>query len=73
MLKILVSLLQIFSVYSQYNGNMIPGGDIDNHDCITSAGYSWCESSNDCIRQWETPCEDNFIDCNDCLERERNG
>jgi len=78
MLKILVSLLQIFSVYSQYGGNvivgnMMPGGNIDNHDCITSAGYTWCESSNDCIRQWETPCEDNFIDCNDCLTKQKNG
>ena len=73
MLKILVSLLQIFSVYSQYGGNIIPGGDIDNHNCITSAGYTWCESSNDCIRQWETPCEDNFIDCNDCLTKQKNG
>jgi hypothetical protein len=71
MLKMLVSLLQIFSVYSQYT--VMPGGDINNHNCIVSAGYTWCESSNDCIRQWETPCEDDFIDCNDCLTKQKNG
>ena len=32
------------------------GGDVDEHGCIASAGYSWCESSTECLRTWEIPC-----------------
>jgi len=34
------------------------GGGTDDHGCLTSAGYSWCESSSSCIRVWETGCAD---------------
>jgi len=37
-------------------GNTIVGGDRDAHGCIPSAGYSWCEAKNSCIRTWETYC-----------------
>jgi hypothetical protein len=33
-----------------------PGSDMDEHGCIPSAGYSWCESSQKCIRSWEENC-----------------
>jgi hypothetical protein len=32
------------------------GGDRDSHGCIGSAGYSWCESKQKCLRIWEEPC-----------------
>jgi len=32
------------------------GGDEDEHGCIASAGYTWCESLQECIRPWETEC-----------------
>lgn len=32
------------------------GGDRDEHGCIASAGYSWCESKQKCLRVWEEPC-----------------
>ncbi len=32
------------------------GGDTDEHGCIASAGYEWCESLQECIRSWETEC-----------------
>jgi len=34
----------------------IVGGDKDEHGCIGSAGYSWCEPKNECLRVWEEPC-----------------
>jgi flagellar basal body-associated protein FliL len=37
--------------------NNILGGDRDEHGCIGSAGYSWCEKKNKCLRQWEEECE----------------
>lgn len=33
------------------------GGDRDEHNCIQSAGYRWCEGSEKCIRPWEEVCE----------------
>jgi hypothetical protein len=35
----------------------IVGGDRDEHGCIGSAGYSWCEVKNKCLREWEEPCD----------------
>lgn len=34
----------------------VVGGDRDEHDCIGSAGYSWCEEKQKCLRIWEEPC-----------------
>ena len=33
------------------------GNDTDAHGCKPSAGYSWCEAKQRCIRVWEEPCE----------------
>jgi hypothetical protein len=35
----------------------ILGGDKDIHGCIGSAGYSWCEPKQKCLRVWEESCE----------------
>jgi hypothetical protein len=32
------------------------GSDRDEHGCIGSAGYSWCDNLKECIRPWETVC-----------------
>lgn len=32
------------------------GNDRDEHGCIGSAGYSWCEASQKCLRPWEEYC-----------------
>ena len=29
------------------------GSDIDEHGCIGSAGYQWCEKLEECVRPWE--------------------
>jgi hypothetical protein len=34
----------------------MPGSDRDSHGCIGSAGYSWCETKQKCLRIWEEPC-----------------
>jgi hypothetical protein len=38
------------------NQNMIVGGDKDEHGCIGSAGYAWCEAKQKCLREWEEKC-----------------
>ena len=30
------------------------GGDRDEHGCIGSAGYRWCEGLKECVRPWLT-------------------
>lgn len=35
------------------------GGDQDEHGCLTAAGYSWCESKQKCLRNWEEICPPN--------------
>jgi hypothetical protein len=38
----------------------IVGDDRDEHGCIASAGYTWCELKEECLRPWEEEC--GFID-----------
>ncbi len=38
--------------------NNLVGGDKDEHGCIGSAGYSWCENKQKCLRPWEEACEE---------------
>jgi len=33
--------------------NGLVGSDRDDHGCIASAGYQWCERTNQCERPWE--------------------
>jgi hypothetical protein len=35
----------------------IVGGDKDVHGCIGSAGYTWCQAKQKCLRTWEEKCE----------------
>jgi hypothetical protein len=39
----------------------VVGNDKDAHGCIGSAGYTWCESSQKCLRVWEEKCEQDVI------------
>ena len=76
MLKLLIQSTLSFLCYAgPFGDNNLPvvGGQRDSNNCLISAGFSWCESSQLCIRQWETPCDDNYNDCSDCLRRQING
>ena len=33
------------------------GGSKNLYGCIPSSGYTWCESKNKCIREWEEDCD----------------
>ncbi len=41
---------------NQQQNNLV-GNDRDEHGCIGSAGYTWCEVKNKCLRVWEEKCE----------------
>ncbi len=36
------------------------GADRDEHGCIASAGYQWCERSGQCERPWELAEKEGF-------------
>ena len=36
------------------------GSDRDKHGCIASAGYTWCERTQDCERPWILAEEEGF-------------
>ncbi|QQZ28339.1 hypothetical protein HMY34_05990 [Thiothrix subterranea] len=38
----------------------VVGGDRDTHGCIGSAGYSWCQATNQCERSWELAKQHQF-------------
>lgn len=69
MIKLFLFFLSFNNAYSQPP----VGGVRDNNNCLISAGYSWCEESNSCIRSWETPCKDHYTSCGDCLNQQRKG
>ena len=48
--------LKQLSVEDDSNEPVIVGGDKDEHGCIGSAGYLWCEEKQECIRPWEENC-----------------
>ena len=40
--------------------DFIVGNDRDSYGCIPSAGYSWCEEKQKCLRTWEESCDATF-------------
>jgi len=49
----------IWRLPARENGpDILLGGDRDEHGCIGSAGYSWCESKQKCLRIFEEDCPD---------------
>lgn len=71
MMKFFYGLAIINNVIAQ-DMTMV-GGTRDANNCLIGAGYTWCESSQECLRSWITPCEDNFNGCDDCLRKQQKG
>lgn len=40
------------------NEDSLVGDDRDEHGCTPSAGYTWCEPKQKCLRAWEEACEE---------------
>lgn len=63
-----MKLFNLFFILSQSTAQMMVGGARDDHNCVLDGGYSWCESSQNCIRPWETECPpyDPIEECEPC-------
>lgn len=57
----------------QINHSDLLGGDRDEHGCIGSAGYSWCEIKQKCLRAWEESCEEGGLKVNESVSSEELG
>lgn len=68
----MMKVFGIFLLNGLSNAQMLLGGD-KSTNCVSDGGYTWCDSLKQCVRQWETPCEDNYDDCSDCFTRQSNG
>lgn len=54
----LIGILGIPYLYKTDSENQIVGGDKDIHGCIGSAGYTWNETKQECVREWEETLKD---------------
>jgi len=52
----LIFVLGIVALFAGCVQEGVVGGDVDEHGCKPSAGYSWCEAKQKCLRTWEEPC-----------------
>jgi len=57
MKKIMIVLFVLMILGCSKDEPIIVGGDKDSHGCIGSAGYTWCEEKNSCVRIWEEGCK----------------
>ena len=53
---LLISIYFMLSPLFTKTHGPIVGGDRDANGCIGSAGYSWCEEKQKCLRIWEENC-----------------
>jgi len=66
---ILVSVsLLLLVFYGCVQKGEVVGNDSDAHGCKGSAGYTWCEEKQKCLRSWEEKCESPLIVGNDSDE-----
>jgi len=68
------SKTQCENVVNESVNETLVGGDRDEHDCIGSAGYQWCEGKQKCLRSWEENCtKNNYTPCENDSDCVRDG
>lgn len=72
-LKLLFGIILILSITGCMDTSTskkagMPGSDRDEHGCIGSAGYSWCERTKQCERPWELSTKHGFPQTKEAFE-----
>ena len=57
LILIAVAVVLVIYLQNRSTSNGLLGGDRDSHGCIGSAGYTWCQAKDKCLRTWEEPCQ----------------
>jgi hypothetical protein len=50
---LIVIVLGVLVIVGLNSEERVIGGDEDEHGCLISAGYSWNETKQKCVREWE--------------------
>ena len=58
-MKVFVFLVSLLSFS---NAQQLVGSQRDEPNCVSDGGYSWCDSTQSCIRPWMTPCPEITVD-----------
>jgi membrane-bound inhibitor of C-type lysozyme len=53
---VLLAILAVGGYVFYCDSQQAVGGQKDGHECLGSAGYSWCEARQNCERPWERYC-----------------
>lgn len=51
-----MKLIIMFMNMLYFASGQLVGSQRDDHGCVMDGGYTWCESTQSCVRSWETPC-----------------
>jgi len=62
----LLKTLTLFTIFNKTESQLV-GQPLDDHNCVLDGGYQWCESTQSCIRPWETPCHKQISEVEFCL------
>lgn len=60
-MKYIILTIIILILITGCNTKPMVGNDKDQHGCIGSAGYTWCESKLECLRTWEEECPEDKL------------
>lgn len=55
--KVVMMLSLVFLLFLVSGCDESVDEKIDEHGCLSTAGYQWCEYAQQCQRLWEEPCE----------------
>ena len=61
-------LLMLAGCSEQDTPVSMPGSDEDAHGCKASAGYQWCEATQQCERPWELAEQEGFENTAEAFE-----
>ena len=56
MMNFMNILLIVFASFTNTTSQYLVGNQRDEHNCVLDGGYQWCESTQSCVRSWETYC-----------------
>ena len=51
-----MKIITMFMNMLYFASGQIVGSQRDEHGCVMDGGYTYCESTQSCVRPWETPC-----------------
>lgn len=61
--------IYFFSWATQTNNQLeLVGGNKDEHNCVPTAGFTWCEAKQKCLRTWEEGCQDSITELFETIE-----